>query len=379
MPSPNTAPRTFTARHVVELDAAVPEWVELIPAGEFSGRDGRGPYRLNAAAVQLAFANWGMPLVIDYEHQAFNAPKNGQPAPAAGWVTSLDVRDGALWGRVEWTAQAAAWIGTRAYRYLSPVFDFDKSGTVVRVLGAGLTNNPNLYLTALNRREDSPSTHRGSAMDELIERLRYMLNLPVTSTPEEISGHLQRLIDAINAPQTAEMRAQLALAETAGIAELLTAAHGRLTAAPDPQRYVAIAEYQRATHALRSAEETTRSLQARLDQIEAERRAEQVEHDVSAALAAGKIIPAEADWARAYCTRDREGFSAFVAATPARVALGDVATAQRAAGDAADLDDTNSIVRAAHKYQDEQKAAGNPVSYELAVQAVTQQLKGAQA
>ncbi len=158
----NQAPTTQSpeqARHVVELAAGpVPEWVELIPAGEFSGRDGRGPYALDTEAVQAAFASWGMPLAIDYEHQAFNAADNGQPAPAAGWVNAIDVRAGALWGQVEWTERAAGHVAAREYRFLSPVFDHDKQGRVLRLLGAGLTNNPNLYLTALNRRGD-PTRH----------------------------------------------------------------------------------------------------------------------------------------------------------------------------------------------------------------------------
>jgi len=38
----------------------------------------------------------------------------------------------------------------REYRYVSPVFQFDpKDGSVTRLLRAGLTNNPNLHLTAI--------------------------------------------------------------------------------------------------------------------------------------------------------------------------------------------------------------------------------------
>lgn len=61
-------------------------------------------------------------MVIDYEHQTDHTSENGQPAPAAGWIRELDVRGGALWGRVEWTAKAAASIAAREYRYISPTF-----------------------------------------------------------------------------------------------------------------------------------------------------------------------------------------------------------------------------------------------------------------
>lgn len=303
------------ARHVVDLNGAgVPGWVELIPAGEFSGRDGRGPYTLDAEAVQTAFASWGMPLVIDYEHQAFNAAENGQPAPAAGWINALDVRDGALWGQVEWTERAAGHVAAREYRFLSPVFDHDKAGHVLRLLGAGLTNNPNLYLTALNRRDES-STHRlEKPMDELLERIRYMLNLPVTATPEEIKGHIQRLIDAIDAPATVAMQSTLGLAEKPSVAtlpELLHAAHARLQGTvlgtventePDPARYVPKAEYDRVTHSLAD-------LQAKTD-------SERVERTVQAAMAAHKVSPGMEAWARAYCQADAAGFDTYLETAP---------------------------------------------------------------
>ena len=133
--------------------AAAPEWIELLPAGVFYGRDGRGPFRLDDPAAVIASTtalqmNAGLP--IDYDHATdFGAPE-GRPAPAAGWIRELEVRGGAVWGRVEWTARAASSIVAREYRYVSPVFQFDpKDGVVTRLLRAGLTNNPNLHLTAI--------------------------------------------------------------------------------------------------------------------------------------------------------------------------------------------------------------------------------------
>jgi phage I-like protein len=107
--------------------SAPPQWVMLIPAGEFSGRDGRGPFRLdNAARVVAATAALGLTagVPIDYDHATdFAAPK-GRPAPAAGWIRELEERDGALWGRVEWTPHGVKAITSREYRYISPVFQY---------------------------------------------------------------------------------------------------------------------------------------------------------------------------------------------------------------------------------------------------------------
>jgi phage I-like protein len=91
---------------VTDDEAAPPEWIQLLPAGSFHGRDGRGPYALSdPAAVIDATMALRMPagIPIDYDHATDFAAPQGNPAPAAGWITEFAIRDGALWGRVEWT------------------------------------------------------------------------------------------------------------------------------------------------------------------------------------------------------------------------------------------------------------------------------------
>ncbi|MBK8439698.1 MAG: hypothetical protein IPL38_09395 [Rhodobacter sp.] len=55
---------------------------------------------------------------------------------------------------VEWTATAREMIGRKEYRFLSPSFLHNKAGQIMRLKGAGLVHNPNLYLTALASQED---------------------------------------------------------------------------------------------------------------------------------------------------------------------------------------------------------------------------------
>lgn len=327
MATPNSPSRGPLSRavHFVALDDSTqaPVWVELTPPGEFFGRDGRGPYRSDVESILDAFHAMGMPLPIDYEHQSSQATKNGQPAPAAGWVHELQSREGgAIWGRVEWTARGGKMVADHEYRYLSPEFMHLQDGTVVALASAGLTNKPNLYLTALNRQADgdgaSTSTHMRKAMDELIERLRYMLNLPVTSTPEEIAGHLQRLMDQLQAPATAAMRQQLGLAANAGLAELITAAHGRLGAEPDPARYVRRAEHD--------------AVAGELAAMKLERAEHAVQQAVEGAMREGRLLPTQKDWAVAYCRQDPAGFGKWREAAPVVAPLGEVATHARAAG-----------------------------------------------
>jgi len=282
------------ARHAISLPLSPadadeasftpPEWVHLIPAGTFSGRDGRGPYTLDAQAVLAAFAANGADLPIDYDHQSLTAEEKSGPVPAAGWIKELQAREDGIWARVEWTPRAAELLANKEYRYLSPVFRYQaKTGRVVALTGAGLTHNPNLYLQATASRKES------HAVDELLERLIYMLNLPVTATPEEVAAELQKLIDRLKTAEAAAAQA----------AEELAAAQSR---EPNPAEFVPVALHKQVADQLAA-------LQAELARREAEAAME-------AAMSARKVSPGMREWALAYASRDLEGFKAFVAAAP---------------------------------------------------------------
>jgi phage I-like protein len=259
--------------------AAAPEWIELLPAGEFHGRDGRGPFRLDdpdgviASTIALQMSA-GLP--IDYDHATdFGAPE-GRPAPAAGWIRELALRDGAVWGRVEWTARAADSIAAREYRYVSPVFQFDpKDGSVTRLLRAGLTNNPNLQLTAIAASRATAASTRKESMEVPTQELCELLNLDGDPTASEVLARVRELRAAASA----------------------VAAH-----AHDPARYVAIAEFERAL--------------TELNALKAQRARERATHTVEDAIRAGKLTPAQREWAIAYCAADARGFQAFVAKQP---------------------------------------------------------------
>ena len=122
-----------------------------MPAGRLDARDGRR-WRLTDAdtVADATRARTGrVEMAIDYEHQGRHAEKNGQPAPAAGWIRELQARAGALWARVQWTGRAAAMLKAREYRYLSPTFFHRPDGAVTCLVGAALTNTPALDLPAL--------------------------------------------------------------------------------------------------------------------------------------------------------------------------------------------------------------------------------------
>lgn len=129
-----------------------PAWVQLLPIGpNITGFDGRSWRLPDPQAVVAAFQTRNNHLVVDWEHSSEHRAPQGLDAPAAGWIDALENRNGAIWGHVEWTPKAAAQIAGKEYRFLSPVFAYRKDdNTIQTLLSVGLTNQPNLNMTALN-------------------------------------------------------------------------------------------------------------------------------------------------------------------------------------------------------------------------------------
>jgi phage I-like protein len=257
-------------------DVAAPEWIQLIPAGSFHGRDGRGPYVLSDPTAVIAATNAlrmraGIP--IDYDHATDFAAPQGNPAPAAGWITEFAIRGGAIWGRVEWTERAASSIRAHEYRYISPVFQYSPSdGAITRLLRAGLTNNPNLYLTAISAAGDEESN-----MDEFLKQLREMLGLTADASTDDILKRLSAMTDT-------------------------DAAASHRAGTIDPARYVAVADFQQAL--------------TELNALKMQRAREKAEHAVAEAIRSGKLAPAHREWAISYCAADPRGFDTFAARQP---------------------------------------------------------------
>ncbi|NNA50203.1 phage protease [Pseudomonas lactis] len=263
-------------------DGKAPEWVELIPPGpNVTGRDGRQWLFDEQAGtlVQSSFLGRAIDLPIDWEHATQHRASKGESAPAAGWIKQLELRNGALWGLVDWTPRASEQVINREYRFLSPVFDFDPDTTrIARLVSAGLTNKPNFLLTALNQEntEVTPVT--------LSPALLTALGLPATATEEQ------------------------ALAATA---QLKATAQATNTEKPNLEQFMPRADYDSVLQRATNAE------QALAEQKKAE-HTKQVDALITSATQAGKITPATVDYHRAAC-QDETGlarFKAFVDAAP---------------------------------------------------------------
>ncbi|ABK99998.1 Mu-like prophage I protein-like [Pelobacter propionicus] len=135
-----------------------PTEIELIPReGQIIGRDGRSWLNDQPRTIISYFDQNGVKLPIDLEHSTHQKAPNGDPAPAVGWILKLYQNPyGAVWGTVEWNNQGRELIESKIYRYISPVFTYDRSTmSIVKLVSAGLTNRPNLFLQALNRVDTS--------------------------------------------------------------------------------------------------------------------------------------------------------------------------------------------------------------------------------
>ncbi|MCW5597794.1 MAG: hypothetical protein KIT59_01570 [Nitrosomonas sp.] len=138
--------------------------------------------------------------MVDYEHQTLLAAQNGQPAPAAGWFGKLAWRESGLFAvDVEWTGRASQMIEGGECRYISPVFAYDKkTGKVKRLLHAALTNNPALDgMDAVAASQYQLLNTEKLSMNELLEQLRWLLNMPVTATVDEVVTELRKAIDQL--------------------------------------------------------------------------------------------------------------------------------------------------------------------------------------
>ncbi len=297
----------------VPAGTAVPEWVQVLPQGHFASRDGRGPYSCDAETVCAAtLAHFGTAdIPLDYDHQLEYSAENGQPAPASGWVKELAARADGLWARVEWTAKAAASIGAKEYRYLSPVFFHNKAGVIRRLDSIALTNLPNLPLKALSHKDWAGENPKPKEEPMGFTTLmRAVFGLAADATEEQISAHAKHLTAEASLAKSGRDRAENELAEVRkalaakeGDDLVKTAMSARSQAdAPDPARFVPVAVLQ--------------STAAELAELKAKAAKESAAALVAEGVRGGRISPAMADWATEYAVKDPEGFKAFMSKAP---------------------------------------------------------------
>lgn len=195
--------------HTPTESAEVPEWVHLLPAlqGDAQTGDNRGPYHVTDAEQIIAASFGGADrLPIDENHATDLAAPKGFPAPARGWITSMQARENGIWGQVEWTDEGRNLVASRAYRGISPVITHDKGKTILGILRASLVNRPNIQgLVSLNQEEDDNVS--------LQTKLAELMGLGEDASEADISAAIGKLKEGSeNAPALQSQLAEIGTA-----------------------------------------------------------------------------------------------------------------------------------------------------------------------
>ncbi|MDG4811665.1 phage protease [Hydrogenovibrio sp. 3SP14C1] len=264
-----------------EVQSVVPDWIELIPAGDLvTGRDGRSWKNTNPQKIIQSFVDNQADIPVDIEHATELKAPQGDPAPAIGWIKALEIRDGAVFGRVEWTESGRLIVASKQYRYLSPVFLFTKDEfEIVRITSVGLTNNHNLFLKSLNHSQHQPE-------ETSMKWIAKLLGLPEDATQEQITK-------AINTMQT-EHQTAMNRAEN-----------------PSLDKFVPRADFQAMTERATNAEKA-------LEDIKVKSLNEEIDSAVAKAITDGKIAPSTKDYHVAACRQEGglKRFKEFVEQSP---------------------------------------------------------------
>ena len=286
-------------------------WLQVTPAGHFKPADGREiqvpSWHIDQAVATKVierFHSTKNKRVVDYEHQTLRKEEHGQPAPAAGWYTDLQWREGeGLFARVQLTARAAQYIAEGEYQYFSPVFLYHPTtGDVLDVQMGALTNAPAIDgMQELSLRaaasfgcfDDSPEEN---PVNQLLLALIAALGLAENTTEEQA-------VAALSA-HTTNLRKLLGLDDKAGGEAMLAACTGlkaKATATPDPAQFVplSVAEGLKADIA---------ALTARLG----ERDDKDLDSQITAALEDGRLPKPMEEWARDLGKSNRAALTAYL-------------------------------------------------------------------
>lgn len=319
---------------VAQINFSSPDVIQLTPAGQFRSRDTRPeevPYWFTdasvAARVLQKMAALKGDVLIDYDHQTLFTEETGKPAPAAGWFSGSEMEwregEGIYAKGVRWTAAAKAAIESEEYRYISPVFEYDKkTGEVLNILMVAITNFPALEglgdLTARAAAKFSISQSEPTNEDTTVKReeLIAMLGLAATATDTEINTAFAAMkakaesVEALNTEVTA-LKAKVV----------------------DPSKHVDVSV----------VEELKKEIAALSGKVVGS----EVEAIIAQAQADGKLLPAQLDWAKSLGNSDIAALKTYLEKTPAIAALkGSQTNGAKPVGvtEAGELDETATAV-----------------------------------
>ena len=314
-----------------------PEVISVLPLGHV--KSAKGEFDVDGesfSAMKAQIAQRGVDLVVDYEHQTLT----GEQAPAAGWVKELFLDDGQIKARVEWTDRAKAYLENREYRYLSPVITVRKADNKATGLHSiALTNTPAIeHMEAI---VNSLNFEGGqNTMNEFMKKLAALLGLGEDATEEQVAEALKACVEENKSLK--ESAAEAAKQQPAeddkvvankAVCELLGLKAGAATA-----------DVAAAIMALKGGNIGGVNLVEQVKSLEAKLADRDAEEAVELALKAGKITPAQRDWAKGYALKSLDDFRGFVEKAPQVVPMGTVGGSEPLALKNEELDEATLLV-----------------------------------
>lgn len=313
-----------------------PEIISVLPLGHV--KSAKGEFDVDGesfAAMKAQIAQRGVDLVVDYEHQTLT----GEQAPAAGWVKELFLDDGQIKARVEWTDRAKAYLSNREYRYLSPVITVRKADNKAMGLHSiALTNTPAIeHMEAI---VNSLNFEGGQNTMDFMKELAKLLGLGEDATEEQVKEALKACLEENKSlkESAAEAAKQQPPEDDKVVAnkevcELLGLKAGAATA-----------DVAAAIMALKSGNIGGVNLAEQVKSLEAKLADRDAEEAVEMALKAGKITPAQREWAKGYALKNPEDFKGFVEKAPQVVPMGDVGGSESLALKRDEVDEATLLV-----------------------------------
>ncbi len=199
---------------VLELNFKQDEKVKVSPVGEVIGLDGRA-FRIDGAALIASIEKNALDIALDENH-SFGA--------ALGWFDkdSFELRDGGIYASLSLNKTGEELIGSRAYRYLSPVFDMGENRRVIGLDSVGLVNRPNLLNNAINSKGEEQ-------MDKEISELSAKIDA-IGKQIEELSTNFaaNNKAEAVNTKQDDAAESEANAKESNAIVEKITALDGQV-------------------------------------------------------------------------------------------------------------------------------------------------------
>ncbi len=315
----------------VEL-TGVPDTIFVLPIGHVVSSKGEFDVDEESfKAMKDQIAQRGVDLVVDYEHQTLK----GVEAPAAGWVKELKLEDGQIKAVVEWTPRGAEYLKNKEYRYLSPVVNVRKADNKATGLHSlALTNTPAIEgMNPIVNSENYTQNVEGGKNHMDMKKLAALLGLGEDATEEQIMGALKACIDENKALKEEKQppAEENAIANKA-VCELLGLKAGALAA-----------DVSAKIMELKSGVIDGINVVEELKALKAQNAQRDADESVTVALKAGKITPAQKEWAKNYALSDPKGFETFVEKAPQVVPMGAVVLEEKALKDDA-VDEATLLV-----------------------------------